>query len=641
MKSLFRVLAIARLECQYLVRSPKVLFSMLAITLVPAGYALIYLFSMWDPLSHIDSLPVLVVNNDRGIMFHNQAFNVGQEVVNNLQDEKRFAYQLLDNEEQARREVRQGKAAFALVIPPDFSANAVPGAVHGGAKPVIYTSEGNNYQSASMARHFSEVLATQINENLNERRWAIALETAVGSQHSVERLKNGVFQLDEAARKLNKGAEQTAQGAHQLAGGHAQLDQGLNHFTDGFKQLSEGLRTLDAKRPRNADLNRLKRGADDLEAGHAELNKGLTALHDGAIELRQGAERFRDETLESLFAPAALGEAATKFAAGLGELDKGLGEALEGERQLAEGATALSNGVDTLTSGVRTTFNTVHQVVQKLPEDAQLDELRQGGKQLSDGAQTLATANQQLASGSKLLASGISQLRQALPADLNAPAGNARGLAHSVEPQIEVAAPVANSGASFAANIIPAALWLGASVAAFLLHTRVMPRQARRFSRPVKLLGKLTLPALTVFTQTVFVLITALLILQMKLFDPLSFSFCVLASGLTFLLIIFALTLTLGDIGKGLAMILLAIQLSSSGGILPLELSGDLFMQISPWLPLTWVIKAMKASMFGAYDGDWLFAMSRVLCFGAGAFLLGCVAARWRYVRPKISRVKA
>lgn len=50
---------------------------------------------------------------------------------------------------------------------------------------------------------------------------------------------------------------------------------------------------------------------------------------------------------------------------------------------------------------------------------------------------------------------------------------------------------------------------------------------------------------------------------------------------------IMALTLMFGDAGKGFAMILLAVQLSSSGGVVPVELSGGWFMQISPWLPLT------------------------------------------------------
>ena len=44
-------------------------------------------------------------------------------------------------------------------------------------------------------------------------------------------------------------------------------------------------------------------------------------------------------------------------------------------------------------------------------------------------------------------------------------------------------------------------------------------------------------------------------------------------------------------------------QLSASGGIMPVELTSDLFRHVSPWLPFTWVVRAFRASMFGAFDG--------------------------------------
>jgi putative membrane protein len=92
------------------------------------------------------------------------------------------------------------------------------------------------------------------------------------------------------------------------------------------------------------------------------------------------------------------------------------------------------------------------------------------------------------------------------------------------------------------------------------------------------------------------------------------------------------LTRAFGDAGKALAMVLLAVQLSSSGGVLPVELSGGLFAQISPWLPLTWVVRAIKASMFGAYNGAWQTPLLLVAASGAVALVLATYLGRWRYV---------
>jgi putative membrane protein len=119
---------------------------------------------------------------------------------------------------------------------------------------------------------------------------------------------------------------------------------------------------------------------------------------------------------------------------------------------------------------------------------------------------------------------------------------------------------------------------------------------------------------------------------------PLAFALTLVVSSVAFLFIVFALTKAFGDAGKGIAMFLLAVQLSSSGGILPVELSGGLFAQISPWLPLTWVVESIKASMFGAFAGAWAPPLMLVAMAGLGGFALSCVFGRWRFVKSTAHR---
>jgi putative membrane protein len=211
-------------------------------------------------------------------------------------------------------------------------------------------------------------------------------------------------------------------------------------------------------------------------------------------------------------------------------------------------------------------------------------------------------------------------------------------LASSVRPVVEISAPVQNSGSGFAANVIPGALWLGAGVAVFLIRARVLPRQARRFSRLAQVLGKALLPACVVLLQTAVVFFTALYVLEIHVSNPWALAFTLGVSSLTFLFIVFALTKALGDAGKGISMFLLALQLSASGGIMPVELSGGLFAQLSPWLPMTWVVKGVKASMFGAYDGNWQTPLTMVACAGIGALALTCWWGRSRYARVHTAR---
>jgi putative membrane protein len=146
-------------------------------------------------------------------------------------------------------------------------------------------------------------------------------------------------------------------------------------------------------------------------------------------------------------------------------------------------------------------------------------------------------------------------------------------------------------------------------------------------------LGKILLPIGVVLVQALLVLLCARYWLHMPMAHPWAFALTLVVAASTFLLIIFALTLAFGDVGKGLALLFFAIQLTSSGSIVPVELSGGLFVDISPWLPLTWVVRAIKASMFDAYGGAWQPALLLVALAALLAVVMACVANHWRFVR--------
>jgi putative membrane protein len=78
--------------------------------------------------------------------------------------------------------------------------------------------------------------------------------------------------------------------------------------------------------------------------------------------------------------------------------------------------------------------------------------------------------------------------------------------------------------------------------------------------------------------------------------------------------------------------LLLTVQLAAGGGVLPIELSGGLFRAVHEWLPFTWAVRAMRASLFGAFDGDWLRATTVVAAVGGAALLVSAFVGRWKPV---------
>lgn len=624
--------SVARIEARFFTRFAQLRLATLVVAFIPALYALIYLSSVWDPASHTESLAVGLVNLDQNMVYQGQEVNVGLEVVTRLKERHTFGFTDVATEAAARQQVRQGRLAFALIIPADFSSNAVPGAQPGAGRLVVYTSEGNNYQSAFLAKRFAQDLVHAVNDNLNERRWALVIHTAAGSQRSVERLRSGVAELRTGAHALHKGSVKAADGALQLRQGARAVDEGIGTLTDDLKDAATGLRAMDAARPKPAELLRLRSGADSLVQGHEELGRGMGELQVGSRQLLHGVEQFRDQAADNWLVPASVTEHLDQLHRGATQLEQGAGAAQAGQQKLTEGTRALQTGVASLTTAAQTLGTNLHTVVSQLPEDDALAQLGHGSTQVRKGSEALAAANQELRGGAERLAAGVDVLMTSLPTALQTVEGSAEGMAKSVQPQVEIDAAVANQGSSFAPNVIPAALWLGAGIIAFLVHVRVMPSEVQAFSRSAQLLGKMLVPCAIVLLQAALVWVAVVEVLHITVLHPGALWAVLAAASLAFLCIVFALTRALGDAGKALAMLFLAIQLSSSGGVLPVELSGGWFAQISPWLPMTWVVQALKASMFGAYDSAWQQPFGLIVATTVVALVSAIAWGRWRYV---------
>ena len=634
MKFYRQVMFTLRIEAQFFARFPRLILATLLVVCLPALYTVIYLTSVWDPASRTSALPVGLVNLDQGLSYRGQFFNAGREVMANLRRKHTFGFTDFDTEAAARSQVRSGALAFALIIPQDFSSNAIPGQEAGGGKLVVYSSEGNNFESAMIAKDFARELGHYVNEDLNAKRWELVLLKAAGSQRNVEQLRSGVEQLQHGAHELRAGTVQLNQGTQQAVTGGQRLAGGVTQLTAGVRQLDSGIRTLDAKHPRNSDLERLRQGAEQLAAGHSELNTGLSELQNGSLRIRNGVAEFREQAHSSLLVPSHVAESVDSLFDGVVKLDEGIKTATEAQTRIGDGAAKLSTGVTTLTTGVRAMNAGIRSMSSRLPEDSALDELDTGANTLSNGLVTLDSGAGKVRAGAERLDTGINLLAASLPATIDRPEGSAEGLANSVKPQLEIDAPVPNSGSAFAPNIIPAALWLGAGVVAFLIHLRVLPKHAQHFSPPAQLTGKLLIPIGLVWLQAGLVYLTIVWGLHVQVANPLHCGISLAVASATFLAIVFALNRALGDAGKALAMILLALQLSSSGGIMPVELSGGVFSEISPWLPLTWVVRDLKTSMFNAYGGDWTHPLLIVGTTGLLALCSACWVGRWRFVQP-------
>jgi len=94
-------------------------------------------------------------------------------------------------------------------------------------------------------------------------------------------------------------------------------------------------------------------------------------------------------------------------------------------------------------------------------------------------------------------------------------------------------------------------------------------------------------------------------------------------TSLVFTFIIYTLVVSFSDAGKALAVFLLVIQVAGAGGAYPLPLLPEWFQNVSPFLPATHSIDAIRAALAGIYHADYWISLGWLIAFVLPMLLLG------------------
>jgi len=621
-----------RIEWAATFRDGKLRWAAVLVALIPSLYILIYLGGVWDPASNSRALPVGLVNLDQGAMYRGQSVQMGTELVARLRAKEQFAYLEPESEAQAQRLVRSGKLAFALVIPESFSAQSIAGRKAGEAQLKVLSSAGNHYEGALLAAQFAKALGEEINIALNTRRWALVLDETAASESTLERLVAGVGQLHQAGAQMQQGVNRLADQLSLARQSSEAFYGGVGRLSQNYAHAASEIREVEAKLPPPAEVRSVRLAAEGLSREQRELDREIVALDQLASRLQGNARGLRKELDLAQLQSAVPGSAFETLQSDAEELQRRLEGSAATRKRLLEGSVQLNDAARELALRIRDHRVKLRSLAEAMPESANSGGLVEAGgalKQAQDQVeQSLAELREKLAR----FAEGVDALLAAIPQPEKRIEGSAAGLAQPVAPVVELIAPVANHGSGMAPNIIPIGLWLGVGVAAFLVRARTITRGLRPFAPMPKLLAKLSVPALVAGMQALALGLVLVLVLEVKVISPLGFAASMFVAALAFLLIVVALSRIWGDAGKAFAMILLAVQMASSGGILPVELSGSFYTQISPWLPMTWVVKGLKASMFGAYEGDWATPLALIGGLAVVGLTVAAYFGRWEYL---------
>lgn len=191
---------------------------------------------------------------------------------------------------------------------------------------------------------------------------------------------------------------------------------------------------------------------------------------------------------------------------------------------------------------------------------------------------------------------------------------------------------VAAFGVGMTPFYLTLSLWVGALLACVLVHTNAEREYLKKnenldkkdhFTRNQVFLGRFITFGLIGIAQSTLVVLSLIFFVEIEPEHPFMMLFASWIITLVFMLIIYSLVITFDSAGKALAVLLLVIQVSGSGGAYPLPLLPEWFQNVSPWLPATYGIDAFRSAIAGIYEADILRELGMLLLFAIPALILG------------------
>lgn len=250
-------------------------------------------------------------------------------------------------------------------------------------------------------------------------------------------------------------------------------------------------------------------------------------------------------------------------------------------------------------------------------------------KALSDSATLLNEAADKMSNVANAVLSsddnGVQLLTSLLSED---PEAIGSFLASPVELNETQIYPTKNYGSAMAPFYSTLAIWVGAVVMAAMLKVTVSDNIKRKLKNPKEhqlYIGRILLLVCIGFLQSALICLGDLYFLGIQCEHPVLFVLAGCFSSFVYVNIIYALTVSFGDVGKAIAVVLMVMQVAGSGGTFPIQCAPAFFQKVYPLLPFVHSMNAMRECIAGFYGMNYWIELGKLALFLIPALLLGLV----------------
>ena len=347
-------------------------------------------------------------------------------------------------------------------------------------------------------------------------------------------------------------------------------------------ELSESLK---------ATAESLRTSATDVITAKKELDKLINESIDGIDSVKKDYEDNVKSILKKL--SASLKSAGSDISDLLRQLDKSVDDISELTDSATSELAAIQNALDNSGALLDKASSKVSGLVTKLEQMQQSGDFSELKSLITDNKEELS-----------------------------------RFLAAPVSLKTHKVYEIENYGSAMAPFYSTLSIWIGGIVLVAMMSVTVSDSTLEGLSgvkNSHMYFGRYILFLIMGLMQSTLIGLGDLFFLGIQCRHPFLFMLACWFSSIVYVNIIYTLTVSFGDIGKAISVILLVIQVAGTGGTFPIEVAPTFFRVIYPLLPFTHSMAAMRETVGGMYGMDYWADLIKLSVFLILSLIVGLV----------------
>ena len=198
-------------------------------------------------------------------------------------------------------------------------------------------------------------------------------------------------------------------------------------------------------------------------------------------------------------------------------------------------------------------------------------------------------------------------------------------LAQPVDTVTEAVYPVENYGSGMTPFYSTLAVWVGAVILCAILKAEADSTVVPDPKMWQMFFGRYLTFFVFAQLQGLVIVLGDMFLLGCQCLHPWLFIIAGSVTAFSFSLLIYALTVSFGDVGKAIVVVIMILQIAGSSGSFPIELLPEFFQKAYVFFPFPYAINAMRECIAGLYHLDYVKYLLDLMIFVGAALFIGLV----------------